>query len=140
MVRTQRHLNVRSLRGLHESAVDLHRDASAEEIDRDHEEAFVWLTPDENPFDLSERASRDAHPLTVAQVGIGEDGQTGSDHLPDRLDVAIGHHVELIPSLAQDSHQDSRFADRDVARFVQGVAEEHVARKHWYASEPPNPA
>src|SRR5262249_4820110 len=61
------------LRSLDERAINLHGDAAAQEIDRDHEEALVWLPPNENPFNVDQGAAGDADALAVAQIGIRKD-------------------------------------------------------------------
>src|SRR2546428_4937865 len=129
-----------SLRRFHERAVDLHRDASVEKVDREHEKALVRIATDEDPLHVGERTGGNADPLTVAQIWIGEDGQTSSEDLPDRLDFTIWHHVELIPALPQNAHQAPRLADFDIARLVHHAVDEEIAGKEGNAGECPDAA
>src|SRR5215510_6250340 len=58
------------LRGFHDRAVHFHRDAPAQEIDRDDQQPLVWLAAHDDAFDVGQSPASDPHSSAVLEIGM----------------------------------------------------------------------
>src|SRR5215470_3293801 len=124
------------LRRFHKGAVDLHRHASVQHVDRDHQQAPGAVGVNEEALDVYQRTARDADSLAGGQEGVRENRQVDAKRLLDCRNVRIRDHGEAIPSLSENGDEPSGSADRDVALLVHGASEEQISAKHRRRHEP----
>jgi hypothetical protein len=80
---------MRGLRRLHEGAVDFHRHASVQHVDRDHQQAFGRVGANQETLDVCQRTARDPDPLSGGQERMREDRQVGAKRLLDCCNIRI---------------------------------------------------
>ncbi len=129
----------RRLGGFNAGAVHLHRDTTTKEVDRDHQQAFVGVFPDQHPLDIGQRAADDPHPLAVPKVGVGKDREASPKDLPNGTDITVGDDVQPIPPLTEDANETPRLADFQVAGLVDRVAEEDIPSEQRNTRDEPDP-
>src|SRR5205814_1510846 len=79
---------------------------------------------------VGERSPCDADAPPLAQERIRQHRHPRPKQAVDGVDVALGHHIELVPLLPEDTDEPSGLDDLDVADLVHRVAKEQVAREH----------
>src|SRR5262245_10402826 len=129
-----------NLRRVHQRAIDLDSDTTAKELHRHDDEAFLWIASYEDSLHVGQRPPLDAHPLPFPEKGIGEDGKLRTDELLNRVDLRIRHDFQVVPALPEQAHESAGFADLDVGRFVDGVAQKEIAAEQRNAAAHPGPA
>src|SRR2546430_9355721 len=110
-------------------------DTALKEVHRDHEKALLGIRSDYDAFHVSERPTRDAHPLALPEIRVGKDRQAGVDGFLNGLDFGIGNGVGSVPALPEDAHQPARLVRLEIARLVHHVAQEEVSPEERDARE-----
>src|SRR5256885_9169199 len=115
-------------------------DTALKEVHRDHEKALLGIRSDYDAFHVGERPTRDAHPLALPEIRVGQDREAGVDDFLNGLDFGIGNGVEPVPALPEDAHQPARLVRLEIARLVHHVAQEEVSPEERDAREPSDSA
>jgi hypothetical protein len=119
------------LGSLDERAVDLHRDASLQEVNRQNQQATVWSNVEENALQTGEHALRYPHPVAGMENLIGDRHGLHASQVEssNRLDLGLRNDGEPLPSVSQDLDEPAGFLDLQVAIRVSTVMEEEVPGK-----------
>src|SRR5690348_1548608 len=116
-------------RGLDVRAVDDHGNAALEHVDGEHQQSLMRPRLHQDAFHANQRSARDARALSLLQVWKRKDTAAGGRGDFDRADFVVGNGRQIVPPLAEQTHDASRLDHLDVRGLVHRVLNEEIAGK-----------
>jgi hypothetical protein len=119
------------LDSLDERAVDLHRDAPLQEVNRHNQQATVGSSVEEDALQPSQHTLRNPYPVAGMEDLIGDRRGLDARQMESSncLDLGLRNDGEPIPSISQDLDEPAGFLELQVAIWVSTVMEEEVTGK-----------
>ena len=125
-------LSVRGTRpaGLDTGRIDLDGHARLQQVDRQHEAAFVRLLAYEHAFEADERTLDDADAVALLEVRMRGQRDTRGHETLDGIDFVGRNRRQPGPPAVENPHHATRFQNLHVAGLVHSVPHEEVAGKN----------